>query len=63
MTSLCDEFTGSQQGSRGRQTVQNINEKHAPFPFYASAIEVLKLLIRYNETAFPIDYKGENGKQ
>jgi len=50
--------------ARGRQTVPNVNEKHAPSPSAAtanaSAIELLKLLIRYND---PVDYKGENGQQ
>jgi len=47
--------------ARGRQTVQNINEKHASSPSVATAnasvVELLKLLILYNETAFPVDYK------
>jgi len=30
---------------------------------HASAIELLKLLIWYNETAFRDNYKGENGQQ
>ena len=53
--------------ARGRQTVQNINEKHASSPSVATAnasvVELLKLLILYNETAFPVDYKCENGQQ
>jgi len=50
--------------ARGRQTVSNVNEKHAPSPSAAtanaSAVELLKLLIWYND---PVDYKGENGQQ
>jgi len=30
---------------------------------HASAVELLKLLTRYNETALPVDYKDENGQQ
>ena len=29
----------------------------------AELIQMLKLLIRYNKTAFPVDYKGENWQQ
>ena len=42
----------------------NVNEKHAPsIPIgchskHPSVVELLKLLIRYND---PLDYKGENG--
>jgi len=53
--------------ARGRQTVENVNAKHAvPIGCHSkhpSAVELLKLLIQYNETAFAVDYKGENGQQ
>ena len=47
----------------GRQTVPNVNEKHAPSPFgchstQASVVKLLKLLICYDDL---VGYKGENG--
>ena len=49
--------------ARGRQTVQNVSEKALTvsigFPG-KHAVELLKLLTRYKETAFQVDYKGEN---
>jgi len=49
---------------RGRQTVPNVNEKHAPSPIgchskHAWAVELLNLLIQYND---PVDYERENGQ-
>jgi len=45
-------------------SAQSFSEPFAENSFYdskhASAIELLKLLIRYND---PVDYKGENGQQ
>jgi len=43
-------------------------ESHTPSPLAATAnmrstVELLKLLTRYNETAFPVAYKGKNGQR
>jgi len=46
--------------ARGCQTIQTVNEKQAPPP---STVELIKLLMWYNKTVFPVDYKGENGQQ
>jgi len=52
---------------QGAVKLQNVSEKHAlspsPATANASTVELLKFVTWYNETAFPVDYKGENGQQ
>jgi len=51
----------------GHQTFQNVNEKHTIrigcHSKHTSSVKLVKLVILYNETAFPVDYEGENEQQ
>ena len=47
-------------GCDGTLLLDQVRINHAPA---APAVILLELLIRYNETAFPVDYRGENGQR
>ena len=47
-------------GCDGTLLLDQVRINHAPA---APAVILLILLIRYNETAFPVDYRGENGQR